>query len=121
MASDRPPQDSVTAVAGGEWRASDRFALLAAVAEVADGRLTLEETATRVCELVLPEFADICVVDVVHEGGLRRLAVKISGGDAARLEARLRDRPLPTAEEPGVGAAVRRGASQLLSAFPLEL
>jgi hypothetical protein len=106
----------------GEWRASDanRFAPLAAVAEVADGRLTLEDTAIRVCELVLPEFADICVLDVVHEGGLRRLAVKISGQDAAALESRFRDRPLPVAEEPGVGMALSRGAPQLLRAFSDE-
>jgi hypothetical protein len=60
------------------------------VAEVADGRLTLEQTATRVCELVVPAFADMCLVDVVHEGGLSRLAVKCSGPDGDDLEARLR-------------------------------
>jgi PAS domain S-box-containing protein len=99
----------------------DRFGLLAAVAEVADGRLTLEETAARVCELVVPEYADMCVLDVVGEGGLRRLAVKLAGPEVMTLEPRVRNRPLPTGGEPGVGAAVDQGAPQLLTAFPDEV
>lgn len=84
---------------------------------MADGRLTLEQTATRVCELVVPAFADVCVLDVVHDGGLRRLAVRVAASDGDELELRLRARPLPTADEPGVGAAVRQGVSQFLPAF----
>lgn len=87
------------------------------MAEVADGRLTLEQTATRVCELVVPAFADMCLVDVVHEGGLSRLAVKCSGPDGDDLEARLRLRPLTLGEQPGLGD----GTSQLLSALPDEV
>ena len=64
----------------------ERFELLAAVAEVADGRLTLQETATRLCELLVPRFADICVLDVVQDEGLRRLAVRACGADAAKRE-----------------------------------
>jgi PAS domain S-box-containing protein len=94
-----------------------RFELLAAVAGVADGRLTLEETATQLCALVVPAFADICAIDVVHERGLRRLAAKGSGPDAVQRGARLRARPLPTGDEPGVGAAVTSGRSQLLTKF----
>lgn len=91
------------------------------MAEVADGRLTLEQTASSVCELVVPAFADICVLDVVHEGALSRLVVKLSDPDARELEARVRLRPLPIGEEPGVGAAVTHGTSQLLSGFPEEV
>lgn len=98
-------------------RDRERFELLATVADVADGRLTLEATATRLCELLVPGFGDICVLDVVHEERLRRLAVKASGPDAATREAQLHDRPLPTGTEPGVGAAVASGRSQLLAPF----
>jgi PAS domain S-box-containing protein len=96
-------------------RDSERFELLAAVADVADGHLTLEETAAQVCALLVPSVGDICVVDVVHDGGLRRLAVKASGPDAAQREAQLRDRRLPTVGESGVAAAVASGRSQLLA------
>jgi serine phosphatase RsbU (regulator of sigma subunit)/PAS domain-containing protein len=98
-----------------------RFELLSAAADVADGRLTLEETATQLCALVVPAFADICVIDVVHEHGLRRLAAKVSGPDPAEHEARLRRRPLPMGAEPGVGAAVTSGRSQLLGPFTEDL
>lgn len=98
-------------------RDSDRFALLAAVAEVADGRLTLEQTADRVCQLVVPSFADMCLIDVVHDTGLRRLAARASGPRAAEQEEGLRGRPLPQRNEPGVGAAVRSGNAQLIPVF----
>jgi PAS domain S-box-containing protein len=97
---------------------ADRFALLAAVDDIADGRLTLEDTAARLCELLVQRLADICVVDVIHRGSSRRLAVKATGPDAAAHEAWLRQRPLPIADEPGLGAAVSPGKSQLLTAFP---
>jgi PAS domain S-box-containing protein len=102
-------------------RDRERFELLAAVAEVADGRLTLEETATRLCALVVPGFADICVMDVVHEGGLRRLVAKVSGPDALEREAQLKRRPMPTGDEPGAGATVTSGRSQLLGPFTEDL
>lgn len=111
---------SVLAAAARERTVRDRsrFELLADVADIADGRLSLEETAARLCELLVPKFADICTLDVVHEGGLRRLAVKASGPDAADLEPRIRNRPLPVADEPGLGVAVQSGTPQLLQGFP---
>ena len=59
-----------------------RFELLADVAGVADGRLSLGETAARLCELVVPAVADVCIIDVVHEGEMRRLAGRASGSAA---------------------------------------
>ncbi|MHB1569823.1 MAG: SpoIIE family protein phosphatase [Solirubrobacteraceae bacterium] len=100
---------------------NDGFTLLAAVAGVADGQLTLEETAARVCDLVVPKFADVCTIDVVAPDGLRRLAVRASGPESARLEPLIHGRPLPTADEPGVGAALRSGASQLLESVTDEV
>ena len=94
----------------------DRFALLAAVAQVADGRMTLEDTAGRVCELVVPGFADISVLDVVHEAGPRRLAVKAAGTDAAELERRLLHQPPSEIEASVIGAAMGSGEPQLLDA-----
>ncbi len=86
-----------------------RFALLAAVAEVADGRLTLEETADRLCGLIVPAFAELCVLDAVGDGGPRRLAARTAGPDAAALEAALADRPHGGLGAPAVVALRARG------------
>ena len=100
---------------------SDGFELLAAVAGVADGRLTLEETAARVCDLVVPKFADICTVDVVAREGVRRLAVQASGPRAAELSPPLKDRPGPADHQPGLGVALHTGSSQLLESIGDEV
>ena len=91
-----------------------RFALLADLADVADGRLTLDETADRVCALVVPGFADLCVIDVVHQDGLRRLAVRFAGADTAEQEAGLRARDPTRPGQPGSGETVETGSPELL-------
>lgn len=98
-----------------------RFGLLADVADVADGRLTLEETASQLGALVVPAFADIFILDVVHEGGLRRLAVTASGPAAAEQERRLLERPLPGPGHPGSGRAVESRTPQLLTEVTDEM
>ena len=42
-----------------------RFRLLAGIAEVSDGRLTLEETADRAATVIARDFADACLIDVL--------------------------------------------------------
>ncbi|HET8980762.1 MAG TPA: SpoIIE family protein phosphatase [Solirubrobacteraceae bacterium] len=97
---------AVVAAGARERTARDRlrFALLADVAGISDGRLTLEETANRLIELVVPVFADAGIVDVVHGGGLRRLAVRASAPDAAAHEAKLMSEPPREAEHSGPGS-----------------
>lgn len=93
-----------------------RFELLAAVAEVADGSLSLELTVQRLLEIVVPAFADLALLDAIGAGGeLRRLGARADGPDSAELEAAvLRRRRVPDAPV-GVAGAVSRGESQLLS------
>jgi PAS domain S-box-containing protein len=98
-----------------------RFGLLSDLADVADGHLSLEETAARVGGLLVPKFADVCVLDVVHEGGLRRLAVTAAGPDAAEREARLRRRPPTAAPHPGSGSVVASRTAQLMTEVTDEL
>lgn len=114
---------SVLAAAGRERSARDRtrFALLAGVAEVADGRLSVEQTAVRVAELVVPVFADLCIIDVVREGGLRRVAVRASGPGGDERAARLLERPPTASEQPGSGSVTASGTPQLLTAVGDEL
>ena len=82
-------------------RDRERFALLAAIAEIADGTRTLKDTVERLNELVVPVAADICIVDAVSQGELTRLAVRVSeraGGD--RVASGLAARPPATADDP---------------------
>ena len=73
---------------------SERLGLLSSVGGVADGSLPLTETLSRVTEIVVPAFADICMIDAIRDGRASRLAVKVSGrADSAVVEDRLRRRP----------------------------
>ena len=82
-----------------------RFALLADVADVADGRLTLEETAEELCALMVPEHADACVIDALDGDELRRLAAVATGTHSSEREQSLMAAP---AWEPPPGGRARR-------------
>jgi PAS domain S-box-containing protein len=107
---------SVLAASARERTARDqmRFALLADLADVADGRLTLDETAGRVCALIVGGFADLCIVDAVHQDGLRRLAVRFAGPGMAEQEEGLRARDPTLPGKPGSGETVQTGSPELL-------
>ncbi len=86
------------AVAGAyareRWRVNARrLRLLDAISEFADGSLPLAETLSRATDLVVPEAADMCMIDVVHEGRVVRAAVRVQGvPHVAEIEDRLRRR-----------------------------
>jgi PAS domain S-box-containing protein len=86
------------AVAGAHARErartnAGRLRLLDAISEIADGSLPLSETLRRATELIVPEAADMCMIDAVHEGRVVRAAVRVEGvSDANRVEERLRRR-----------------------------
>ena len=106
---------AVLASARRETVARDRlrFALLSAVAEVGTGTQTLEATAARVTELIVPAAADLCTIDVVTGGKLRRLAVRAhDGGSRADAEAALAAAP-PAVSEPLPSGSVPSTAEQL--------
>jgi PAS domain S-box-containing protein len=95
--------------------ADERFALLAAMAEVADGALGVEETVGRITRLLVPRSADVCIVDVVRGDRVRRLGVRAHGAGAAGIEEVLRRRgPMPAAGGIGSAAAVASGEPQLV-------
>ncbi len=84
-------------------RDRERFALLAAVAEIADGTLSLQHTVEALNDLVVPTAADICIVDAVSQGELKRLAVRVAGrpgGDDATVASQLAGRPPRTGDDP---------------------
>src|SRR5215207_3653441 len=96
-----------------------RFRLLRAVAAIGDGAPTVEATGARVCELLVPSVADVCVVDVVRRGGAQRVAVRAAGPRAAEIEDGLRRRRIG-AGAPALGAAAVRSGEALLIAGPDE-
>ena len=90
-----------------------RFALLSAIAEVGTGTQTLEATAARVTELIVPAAADLCTIDVITGGKPRRLAVRAHGGGSrADAEAALAAAP-PAVSEPLRSGSVTSTAVQL--------
>jgi serine phosphatase RsbU (regulator of sigma subunit) len=85
-----------------ERTARSRFQILAEIAAVSDAGGALEETIDAICEILVPEFADICMIDLVDEGVPRRVAVRVSQGDQG-IEQGLRERP-PSFPERMLGA-----------------
>jgi PAS domain S-box-containing protein len=81
-------------------RDRERFAVLAAVGEIADGTRSLTDTVGALNELVVPAVADICVVDAVSQGQLQRLSVRVAGRSGEATAAMLAARP-PGAIEVG--------------------
>jgi len=66
----------------------DRFELLAAAGEVADGTLLVENTVAQLLELVVPAFADIATLDSISpDGELRRLGSRVDAPRREELEA----------------------------------
>ncbi|MDP2713053.1 MAG: SpoIIE family protein phosphatase [Solirubrobacteraceae bacterium] len=108
-------------------RDRERFAVLSATAEIADGTQTLEDTVASINELVVPALADVCIVDAVSSGVLRRLAAHADGprGDeiAATLAARSPldpdDDRLP--RQPFLAERVGDELLNVLAADPAEL
>jgi PAS domain S-box-containing protein len=88
-----------------------RLRLLDAISEIADGSLPLTETLGRATELIVPEAADMCMIDAVHEGRVVRAAVRVEGvPHADEIEERLRRR---TPSIPGRFVALERAWMQI--------
>ncbi|HKO28819.1 MAG TPA: hypothetical protein VJU80_15275, partial [Solirubrobacteraceae bacterium] len=65
----------------------DRFALLASVNEVTDGRVLLGETVARLLEFVVPAFADVATLDTISPSGeLTRVGSRVQGPGREHLE-----------------------------------
>jgi PAS domain S-box-containing protein len=96
-----------------------RFALLAQVAELTDGAVTLEDTMRRLGQAIVPAFADVCLVDVVSDGELRRVAVRAQGRGGDELEGVLgRHAAEGAGAAPGADEVVHGSGSELLAGPP---
>ena len=106
-----------------ERSAGERLRFLAEASSTLASSLDYETTLTNVAQLVVPQFADWCAVDLLDEdGAVRRLAVVHK--DPAKREWALRSRDLyaPTLDEPeGTARVVRSGQSVLYRRITHEL
>jgi hypothetical protein len=91
----------VAVAASGAWlgllllrgrRLRRRFRILADVAAVSEAAGTLEETFEAICEIVAPELADFCMIDVIEDGAPRRVAVGVAPDAPPGFAERLRER-----------------------------
>ena len=83
-------------------RDRERFAVLAAVAEIADGTRDVDTTVAALNELLVPTIADICIVDAISAGEIRRLAVRAAGPRGDDLAAAIAARPPLQPDDPRI-------------------
>jgi len=61
-------------------KAQRRFEVLGQVAAISEGASSLEETFEAICDILVPEVADFCMIDMIEGGDVRRVAVRVSEG-----------------------------------------
>jgi serine phosphatase RsbU (regulator of sigma subunit) len=76
-----------------ERKAGRRFQILADIAAVSDAAGSLEETFDAICAILVPEFGDFCMIDVIDEDRVpRRVAVRVGPGGRPEFERALAER-----------------------------
>jgi serine phosphatase RsbU (regulator of sigma subunit)/ketosteroid isomerase-like protein len=85
-------------------RVNRRFQILDDIARVADGGRSLEETLEAIAAILVPEFGDFCMIDVIEAERIRRAAVRVDGPEAEAIEQGLAERK-PALQEHLAGAA----------------
>jgi len=73
-------------------KANRRFEILARVAAVSDRAGTLDETFSAICDILVPEFADFCMIDRIEGGTVRRVAVGVAPDAPPAVERGLYER-----------------------------
>jgi len=61
-------------------RARQRFQILADIAAVSDAGGSLEETFDAICDILVPDFADFCMIDLLVDEEVKRAAVRLAPG-----------------------------------------
>lgn len=76
-----------------ERKARRRFQILGDIAAVSDAGGSLEETLDAICAILVPEFGDFCMIDVIDEDRVpRRAAVRVGPGGRPEFERALAER-----------------------------
>src|SRR4051794_31088656 len=66
--------------------AQHRFEILGEVARVSEAAGSLEETLEAICDVLVPEVADFCAIDVIEGDRPRRVAVRVAPGADPEVE-----------------------------------
>jgi serine phosphatase RsbU (regulator of sigma subunit) len=80
-------------------RAERRFELLGEIATVSEAAESLDETFAAICDALVPELADFCMIDLFEDGRPQRVAVGVGPGAASDFKRKLRERE-PSLPEP---------------------
>jgi serine phosphatase RsbU (regulator of sigma subunit)/ketosteroid isomerase-like protein len=72
--------------------AQRRFEILGEVARATEAAGSLEETLKAICDVLVPEIADFCAIDVIEGDRPRRVAVRVAPGAGPGVERGLLDR-----------------------------
>ena len=95
-------------------RASRRLGLLNEVGAVADGATPVSPTLERITQLCVPELADLCMIDVITDDRVERVAVRASEPRRAEIEPRI------AAREPSLPLHILEGGGELLEPHFIE-
>jgi serine phosphatase RsbU (regulator of sigma subunit) len=69
-----------------------RFEILGSVAAVSESADSLEETLAAICDVLVPEIADFCMIDLIEDGEPKRVAARVAAGGGAGVEQGLMNR-----------------------------
>ncbi|HYY79979.1 MAG TPA: ATP-binding protein [Actinomycetes bacterium] len=100
----RDTEDLLAGTPAGTGYGERRLAFLAEAGKLLDRSLDVEQTLAGVARLPVPEVADLCLVDVLEDGTLRRVAVVHADPDHAG--ATVPAEPLLEVARTGQGMAV---------------
>ena len=70
-------------------RAQQRFQVLGDVATASEAASSLDETFDAICDILVPELADFCMIDVIEDGQARRAAVRVAADGDPEIESGL--------------------------------
>ena len=102
-------------------RAARRFQILDDIARVADGGRDLEGTLDAIAEILVPELADFCMIDLIEGEQIRRVAVRASGPEAEAVEHGLGERPPIFQEQMASAASLARQEPRLFESVSEEV
>jgi PAS domain S-box-containing protein len=118
MPSESPAVDS----APGSDHASRRFALLVSAGELLSSSLDYGRTLQHVARLAVPALGDLCIVDVLEDGRLRRMATAhVCPRKAALLEELARRYPTVEGSPAPAARALASGRTEWFEAVTPEL
>ena len=113
---DDGPRTTMSIVDLSERRRAQRaLELVAEAGRVLGESLDIDATLQRLTSLLVPELADLCTVDIVEAGGVRRVAV--AHRDPSRLEMTRNVRRKSAIARGGVDRVLETGQPELVPVF----